>query len=190
MNRSGHHDCSTTRRTVIATGGALAASALAGCLGGDRPDPVAIESDAQCDDCGMVIANHPGPNGQLFFEEASPEGHDDPAWFDSLKKCFFPYKIEHERRDWSVAGMYATDYSAVDYEVITDGGETYISSHTAPGSFAPAAVLYYVVESQVTGAMGPDFYPFSVEADATAFADEYGGQVLAFEAIGEDLVGA
>lgn len=184
------HDCSCTRRTVVLAGGALAASALAGCLGSDRPDPVAVEAGAQCDVCGMVIANHPGPNGQLFLEDASPEGHDDPAVFDSLKKCLFPYTLEQERRDRTVAATYATDYSAVDYEVTTDEGATYISSHTAPGSFAPAADLHYVVESEVQGAMGPDFHPFSVAADATAFADAYGGRVLAFEEIGADLVGA
>jgi nitrous oxide reductase accessory protein NosL len=37
--------------------------------------------------------------------------------------------------------------------------------------------------------MGPDFVPFSREADATAFADEYGGDVVEYGDIGEGLIG-
>ena len=179
------------RRSVLAAGGALAASALAGCLqsDGEQPDPVAIPDTAQCDVCGMIIANHPGPNGQIFYSDNSPEGHDNPAWFCSLKKCFFPYKLEHDRLGWTVAAMYVTDYSAVDYGTSTSGGVTYISAHREPASFGPARELSYVVESDVQGAMGPDFYPFSDAEDADGFAAEYGGRVLGFGDIGPDLVG-
>jgi copper chaperone NosL len=188
---SASQDCSVERRPLLAAGGAVAASTLGGCLdlGGREPAAVAIDEGAQCDVCGMVIPKHPGPNGQLFYEDESPEGHDNPAWFDSLKKCFFPYKLEHERRDWSVAAMYVTDYSAVEYELSTSDGRTYISSHTDPASFADARELHYVVESDVHGAMGPDFYPFSERADAEAFAADHGGRVLEFEDIGAGVVG-
>lgn len=184
-------DHPVARRTVLAAGGTVAAAALAGCglFDSEGPAPVAITSSAQCDVCEMVISKHPGPNGQIFYADESPRGHDNPAWFDSLKKCFFPYKIEHERRGWSIAAMYVTDYSSVDYEVTTSGGTTYVSSHTAPESFAPARDLHYVVESDAQGAMGPDFFPFSVQDDAGAFAGEYGGRIVQFGDIGSDLVG-
>ena len=182
------------RRSILRTGGVAVATALAGCLGGgggggEVPSPTAIESGAQCDVCGMVIPNHPGPNGQLFYRDHRPQTHDNPAWFDSLKACFFPYYFEKDRLDWTLAVGYVTDYSAVDYDLQDSGGETYISSHTEPASFADATAVSYVVGSDVVGAMGPDFIPFSAAADADSFAAEHGGQVLPFEDIDPELLG-
>jgi nitrous oxide reductase accessory protein NosL len=195
----GHGHCvdcghALTRRTVLATGAGGVAVALAGCTsfgggGGSAPEPIALDAGQACDNCGMVIQNHPGPVGQVFFEDNAPEGHENPAYFDALKQCMFPYRLERENRGWSVAAQYVTDYSSVDYDVSTEGGDTYVSSHVGAAAFAPAEELYYVVESEVKGAMGPDFVPFSAEADATAFAEEYGGDVVEYGDIGEGLIG-
>lgn len=144
---------------------------------------------ASCDECGMVISNHPGPNGEIYWADADPEGHDAPFWFDSLKQCFFPHYFEGTDRGQELAAAYVTDYSAVDYDVSTKNGESYITSHTDADAFGPAKDLDYVVESEVTGAMGPDFVPFGDESDATAFADEYDGTVVAFADVKPALTG-
>jgi len=183
-----------TRRTVLAAGASTAAVALAGCTsssfgGGSAPDPIALDADQACDNCGMIIQKHPGPVGQVFFRDNAPEGHDNPAYFDALKQCMFPYRLERENMGWNVVAQYVTDYSSVDYSVTTEGGESYVSSHVGADAFAPAEDLYYVVGSEVLGAMGPDFVPFSEEADATAFADEYGGDIVEYGDIGEGLIG-
>ena len=65
----------------------------------------------------MVVGEHFGPNGQVFYEEHSPEGDDGPARFHTLVAGLSPYHSRQERR-----------------------GRTYISSHTAAGSFAPAPI--------------------------------------------------
>jgi len=185
----------THRRRVLGAGAAGVAASLAGCLdgltgdGSDAPAAVAIADDAACDVCGMVIEKHPGPNGQLFYADESPAGHDNPARFDALKQCFFPYKFERDAMGWSETAAYVTDYSAVDYDVSAESGATTISSHAEASAFAPAADLQYVVGSDVQGAMGPDFVPFSDGGDATSFAEEYGGDVVSFGEIGEGLVG-
>lgn len=179
------------RRDVILTGGAAAAAAVAGCLGGQAttPDPVALTGGLQCDACGMIVEKHPGPDGQLFYRDERPEGHENPARFDSLKQCFFPYRLEHEQLGWSVAAAYVTDYSAVDFTVQTQGGTTIISSHPEADAFAPAPDLQYVVGSEVEGAMGPDFIPFSRRGDAESFAAEHDGDILAFDDIDEGVIG-
>ena len=192
--RHGHGFGPIDRRTVLKTGATLLATASAGCLGGsegsgDVPTPVTIESGAQCDVCGMVIANHPGPNGQLFYRDNSPATHDNPAWFDALQACFFPYYFEKDRLDWTLAVGYVTDYSAVEYDIQESGGETYISSHTDAASFTDATAVSYVVGSDVHGAMGPDFIPFSEAGDAESFATDHGGEVLGFDDIGPELLG-
>ena len=71
----------------------------------------------------MIIQKHPGPVGQVFFRDNAPEGHDNPAYFDALKQCLFPYRLERENRGWSVTAQYVTDYSSVDYDVTTEGDE-------------------------------------------------------------------
>lgn len=137
----------------------------------------------------MVIESHPGPDGQIFYADNSPANHDNPARFDSLKRCLFPYLFEHQQQGWTAAAIYATDYSSVEYTVRTEGDQALISSHPEASAFADATDLHYVVGSDVAGAMGPDFVPFSKRADADSFAGEYGGDVVAFDEIGPTLVG-
>ncbi|WP_276299774.1 nitrous oxide reductase accessory protein NosL [Halorussus lipolyticus] len=191
-----HTDGTDQRRRSVLRASALGVTAsLAGCLGGltgdggQAPAAVPLAGDLACDVCGMVIGKHPGPNGQIFYGDNSPEGHDNPARFDSLKRCFFPYKLEHEQMGWNIDAAYVTDYSSVEYDVSTQGSATTISSFTDPESFARAEDLNYVVDSEVEGAMGPDFVPFSNDEDAASFADEYGGEVVEYGDIGEALVG-
>ncbi len=188
----------TRRRAVLGAAGTGIAASLAGCLDSlgplidddsDGPDPRGLGDGVDCDVCGMVIDKHPGPNGQIFYEDEGPDGHSLPARFDSLKQCFFPYRLEHDEMGWTETAAYVTDYSSVDYDVSSEGGTTTISSHVEPSSFGVAQELQYVVGSDVQGAMGPDFVPFSDGDDAAAFADEYGGDVVAFDEIGEGLVG-
>ena len=186
------HGSRSTRRTVLGAGATLGVAALAGCtnLGGSAPPAAMSLTDGQaCDVCGMVIEKHPGPDGQIFYQKNAPEGHDNPARFDSLKQCLFPYLLEHEQLGWRTAAVYVTDYSSVEYTVTDEGGSPVISSHPEAKAFAPAADLSYVVDSDVEGAMGPDFLPFSNAEDAEAFAAEYGGDVLGFDEIDEGVIG-
>lgn len=187
------HGSTLARRRLLVLCGSLAVGSFAGCTGGDSdataPDPIALSGGLQCDVCGMVIGMHPGPSGQLFYRDQTPEGHENPARFDSMKSCFFPYKFEHERLDWAVAAAYVTDYSAVEYELEREGGTTYISSHVAEDAFARATDVVYVVGSEVEGAMGPDFLPFSDRADAEAFASEHGGELVEYDDVDESMLG-
>lgn len=187
-----------TRRRLLRASAVGVGASLAGCVDGlagdggggdgDVPDPVSLGDERDCDNCGMVIGNHPGPNGQLFFEDEAPAGHGNPARFDSLERYFFPHLLERERRGRTVAAGYVTDYSAVDYDVSTRGGAATVSSHPESAAFARADGLRYVVDSGAEGAMGPDFVPFSEPADAESFADEYGGRVVGYDDIDEGLL--
>jgi nitrous oxide reductase accessory protein NosL len=81
-----------------------------------------------------------------------------------------------------------TDYSTVEYAVRDGGGRASISAPTAPETFGNAKTVTYVVESDVSGGMGPAMIPFSGSADADAFVDEYGGRTLAFADVTERFV--
>lgn len=179
-----------TRRGVLS--GAAAASVvplagLAGCLGGDVPEPVSLDGDQTCDHCGMVISEHPGPAGQTFFEGNVPEGRDGPAWFCS-SKCTYNYGFQREEEGRSVEVSYLTDYSGVDYSVEGEGGSLVITAHLEADAFADASELVLVAGSDVQGAMGSSLIPFSDTADAEAFAEEYGGEVVPHAEVTPDLL--
>lgn len=190
-----HHqgEAGPTRRRLLALAGVSAGTILAGCLGdsgpAEPPDPIALEGGLQCDVCGMVIGEHFGPNGQLFYEDFEPGGHENPARFDALEACLFPYLFQQDQQGRSLVAAYATDYSAVAYTIETIDEQPYISSHTAADSFAPAESLHYVVDSSLQGAMGPDFFSFSDSADAEDVASEFDGRVIGFEEVTPDLLG-
>lgn len=181
----GHH---ISRRRILTVAGAGSVVALAGCLGEDEdaPDPVSLDEGQACDQCGMVIDDHPGPAGQIYFEGGRPEGRDGPARFCS-GVCTFEYHFDAEDDGSTPIETYLTDYSGVDYSV-SDEEEPFISAHLAAEYFAPASTLQFVVETDVRGAMGPDLIPFGDGDDADDFAAEYDGTVISEGEISRELI--
>lgn len=178
-----HPDSATerlTRRRLLAAMGVGGLTSVAGCLSAETPDPVTLGNDDACDVCGMVIPQHPGPSTEVFYRNEDPSGHDNPARFDSTWEAF-QYDFERRDRGWTRAAFYVTDYSSVDYELFTDGGTMFISTHPAAEAFTPASDVTFVVGSSVEGAMGRDLIAFSDDEDATDFAAEYGGSEAAFD---------
>jgi len=184
------------RRTAL---GSLATvvggSGLSGCLSNSSnqtsqqtPTPIELSGTKLDDEGGMVIGEHGGPNGQIFYATNSPEEHENPAWFHTLTFGLFPYYFEHEDAGWEAEAIYVTDYSTVDYEVASTENANQISTHTAADTFGHAKTMTYVMESDVIGGMGPALIPFSADSDATSFVDEYGGRTVTFDAITPELI--
>lgn len=187
----------TTRRGVLAALAVGGAGALAGCLGGDEaaPDPVTLRgSEKSCDNCNMVVEQHQGPKAQAFYLDDAPtdtigDREDGGAFFCSTW-CCYTFVFRHEGRGHDPAGMYGTDYSSVEYELLDDGPGTLVSAHLDAGSFVDLTTLTFVVDSEVQGAMGPSLVGFSEADDAEAFAGEHGGDVLEHGEITAELVSA
>ncbi|MFB6165415.1 MAG: nitrous oxide reductase accessory protein NosL [Haloarculaceae archaeon] len=181
------------RRRVLA-GVAAGTAALAGCSsgsdgggGGDRPDPVTLTTDDQCEVCGMVIPNHPGPSTEIFYADHTPTGHPNPAHFDSTWEAF-QYDFRRGDQGWQRSVMYVTDYSAVDYRIRTDQGDRLISRHPKASAFVAADDVTFVAGSAVKGAMGKDLIGFGERGDARSFADEHGGQLVGLGDVSRELI--
>ncbi|MFB6184780.1 MAG: nitrous oxide reductase accessory protein NosL [Haloarculaceae archaeon] len=182
-------DCFTRRRVVVG-GATVAGAALAGCLGGSNgtvPDAVALTDADTCDVCGMVIPKHPGPSAEIFYADQRPSGHDNPARFDSTWEAF-EYDFRRRDRGWNRQVFYVTDYSAVDYEVFSEGGDALISTHPDAEAFVDAQSVTFVVGSSVGGAMGADLIGFSESSDARSFRSEYGGELAAFDDVTRETI--
>ncbi|MGQ4557012.1 nitrous oxide reductase accessory protein NosL [Halobellus sp. GM3] len=191
LDRGNH--VSMRRRRFLLAGAGTAAASVAGCLGGsgggdgDAPAAVTVPEDATCDVCGMVIRQHPGPTAEIFYADREPEDHENPARFDSTWEAY-QYEFERDDEGWEDVAFYVTDYSAVEYEVFEDGGDTLITRHYEASMFAPAADVTYVVDSEVKGTMGRDLIGFSDRADAESFQSSHGGSLTAHDGVTPEVV--
>jgi copper chaperone NosL len=188
--RSGGH---YSRRQTLLVGATVALSSVAGCLGsgesGDTEVPAAITlpDDATCDVCGMVISQHPGPTAEIFYAEQSPEGHDNPARFDSTWEAY-QYDFEHQNQGWEKTAFYVTDYSSVEYSLVEERGSTLVSTHPQEEAFARVDDVTYVAGSAVEGAMGKDLVGFTDESDAESFQSEHGGELITHDEVTPEVI--
>lgn len=177
------------RRRFLALASLVVGVGVAGCgSGSETPDPVSLDDGQHCDQCGMVIQQHAGPVGQTYYEGDRPEGRDGPAWFCS-SVCLYRYQFAAEEGERTRTVSYLTDYSGVDYTIEGDD-EQFISAHLGAEFFEPIGELTLVVRSEIQGAMGPAMVPFSDEADARDFSDEYGGDLIEATAVSRELLDA
>jgi len=145
----------------------------------------------------MVIGDHGGPNGQVFYAGTEPEPRQGPvqgpdgtehlAWFHTLARGLFPYHFDMVDNGAEATAIYVTDYSRVDWELPEEAERKTMPAPTAPETFADATRLTYV-ESAVMGGMGPDLIPFSETEEAERFAETHGGQTIAYGDIDRTLI--
>ncbi|OYR50891.1 nitrous oxide reductase accessory protein NosL [Halorubrum sp. Ea1] len=173
-----HQHPPTSRRRLLSGVGAGIALAAAGCLGEESASitPISLDGERACDQCGMIIEDHPGPVGQVHFEDDEPEG-GRPGQFCS-STCTYTYRFDAEDAGRTPLATFLTDYSLVEQEVFEEGSDVMFSSHVESEAFSRTTDLTVVARSEVVGAMGPELIPFSEEADVTAFVDEYGGEPM------------
>lgn len=188
-----------TRRGVLAATAGTGVVALAGCLGflggSEVPDPESIEEGTACDQCNMIVDRHPGPVGQSFFTDDAPseleDREDGRANFCSTW-CMYSFTLDQEQRGFEAAVSYGTDHSTVEYDIGEDAGTLVIdpTPHLDADAFAAVSDLTYVVDSEVEGAMGSSLIGFSDRDDASAFAEEYGGDLVEHSDVSFELISA
>nr|WP_274595610.1 MULTISPECIES: nitrous oxide reductase accessory protein NosL [Halorubrum] len=174
---------------------------MAGCLGGSAeqtPDPVDLSGQKTDYQGGMVIGDHGGPNGQVFYANMEPEPRQGPvqgpdgtenlAWFHTLAHGLFPYHFDMVDTGAEATAMYVTDYSRVDWELAEEAERKTMPAPTAPETFSDATRLTYVVGSSVMGGMGPDLIPFSETDAAERLAETHGGQTIEYDDIDRTLI--
>lgn len=189
----------TTRRTFLGVAATTSAASVSGCLGlfgGEEvPEPVTIDAGTACDQCNMLIDRHPGPVGQSYYVDDAPSALEDRedghANFCSTW-CLYSFTFDQEQRGFEATGSYATDYSAVEYDIGEDAGTLVIDPvpHLDADAFAPTSELTYVVDSDVEGAMGSSLIGFSDRDDASTFSEEHGGDLVEHSEVSSELISA
>lgn len=150
------------------------ALAMAGCrekANEAPPPPQHLTADATGHYCGMALAEHPGPKGQIILASRT-----DPVWFSSARDAFAFTILAEESKD--VRAIYVSDMGkAPTWD--KPGDDNWVDAHQA----------FFVVDSRKQSGMGaPETVPFSDRAAADKFAESNGGRVLSFSEVPHDYV--
>lgn len=153
----------------------LCAPVLAAC--NDRsakaPTPLEPTADAVSHFCGMLLAEHPGPKGQIFLKDRS-----SPVWFSSVSETVAFTMLPEEP-----AGIVAI--------YVNDMGKARNWERPEAGMWVEARSAWYVIGSDRRGPAGMgdgerEPIPFGQEADARQFRETHGGRVVRFAEIPQD----
>jgi len=131
------------------------------------PPPMELSDSAICSMDGMLLADFPGPKGQILYDQGKPEVFCDTV--ELLSALIAPEQQRH------VAAAYTQDMAHTSWD-------------KPQGHWIDARTAYYVAGSRRTGSMGPTLASFAGERDAQAFARDNGGRVLRFADITPDMV--
>lgn len=144
-------------------------AALAACSPAEettaRPEP--ITTGTACSMDGMILADFPGPKGQIHYASGEPD------FFCDTPELFSIYlQPEQQKR---ITGIFTQDMGKTDWEKPQD-------------NWIDARKAWFVLGSSKTGSMGPTLAAFAEQKAAETFAGEYGGKVLRFEEVTPEMV--
>lgn len=147
----------------------LAFFGLVGCSAVEEsaPLPVEIEAGTSCTLDGMLLADFPGPKAQIHYSQGPTD-----FFCDTVEMFSIVLRPEQQKR---IRAVYVQDMGKTDWNA--PQGQ-WIDAHTA----------WYVANSQQRGSMGKTLASFSLEADAQAFMNEYGGKLYRFADITPEMV--
>lgn len=130
--------------------------------------PVEISQDTACELDGMLLADYPGPKGQIHFAD-TPE----PAFYCDTMEVL--NTLMHPEEVRKITAVYVQDMVKADWD-------------HPEGHWIDARTAIYVEGSSRLGSMGPTFGSFSNEEDAKAFIAKYGGKLLHMKDITPEMV--
>lgn len=141
----------------------LALLLASGCLPDSdsaAPPPQEITREESGYYCGMIVADHPGPKGQVFVGDAA-----EPIWFPSVRDTIAFLMLPGEQKN--VRAVYVNDMARA---------ETWQAPE--PGTWVDAESAWYVLGSRKRGGMGlAEAVPFGTRSEAEAFIDSHGGRL-------------
>jgi copper chaperone NosL len=132
---------------------------------------VSIGENDQCHLCGMMIAQYPGPKGELFNKD-----NEEVKKFCSTRDLFGFY-LQPENKHRAIK-ILVHDMSVNPWESPEDD------------HFIDAKTAWYVWGSSKNAAMGPALASFANETAAKDFAESFGGMVHRFDDITLEMLGS
>ncbi len=162
-------------RWAMLVAASLAISGLAGCdepvSTSALPAPAEVSTEALGHYCGMLLADHEGPKGQIFLASRT-----EPIWFSSVRDTIAFLRLPEEARDVAVT-------------YVNDMGKAKHWDKPERGAWVDARTAWFVVDSDMRGGMGaPEAVPFSEKSAAEAFREKHGGELARLDDIPDAYV--
>lgn len=162
----------TRRRLLCGCAGLAALGVLGACAPETERNAAAAPGEADrttsCALDGMLLADYPGPKGQLHYAGAA-----QVDWYcdttEVLSVLLRPEQARPLRAAW------VQDMAKADWD-------------RPVGHWIDARSAFYVLGSRKKGSMGSTAASFATNAEADAFAAQHGGKVFAFAAIKPEMV--
>lgn len=129
--------------------------------------PHDITPATACSLDGMILADYPGPKGQIRYDKGEPD-----FFCDTMELMSIYLQPEQKKR---VAGIFTQDMGKTDWK-------------KPQGNWIDAKKAFFVLGSDMKGSMGPTLATFARAEDAQSFAKAHGGRVLRFDEITLDMV--
>lgn len=135
------------------------------------PPPFALTREAMGRYCGMNVAEHGGPKGQVILAR-----YIEPIWFSTARDAIAFTMLPEEPKD--IRAIYVSDMAkAPSWE--EPGADNWVDARQA----------FFVIGSDRKGGMGAaEAVPFSKEDAAAAFAGTHGGRIVRFDEVPRDYV--
>lgn len=159
------------RRRLLCGCAGLAALALGGCDARDDQTasvPLEIGAQTSCALDGMLLADFPGPKGQIHYGQGQ-----EVDWYcdtmELLASLLAPEQLRPVKAAW------VQDMGQADWQ-------------RPRGHWIDARKAWYVLGSRRRGSMGPTAASFSAEDAARTFAQTHGGRVLRYTDIKPEMV--
>lgn len=157
-------------KAVICLAALLSAGGCSEQAPGSR-DPVTLTDQAIGHFDQMIVVGHRGPKAQVHLADVTT-----PLWFTQVRDAFAYQRADE--KDAEIAAIY-----------VNDMGSAKSWDDPGPDNWVAAESASYVVGSEKRGGMGaPELVPFGDDAAAAAFAEQYGGRVIAFSDIDDEVV--
>ncbi len=129
--------------------------------------PIEITAGTACSLDGMILADFPGPKGQIHYASGEPD-----FFCDTMELFSIYLQPEQQKR---VTVIYTQDMAKTSWE-------------KPENNWIDAKQAYYVLGSSVHGSMGPTLASFATTEGAEAFVAKFGGKILRFDEVTPDTV--
>lgn len=159
------------RRRLLCGCAGLATLSLLGCGqsgAAASSAPAEIDAQASCSLDGMLLADYPGPKGQIRYD-----GVAEVQWFcDSVELLSVLLAPEQVR---AVQSAHVQDMALADWD-------------QPRGHWIDARQALYVLGSKRHGSMGPTAASFATESAAQTFVQQHGGRLLRYAELQPGMV--
>ncbi|MBF0126118.1 MAG: nitrous oxide reductase accessory protein NosL [Magnetococcales bacterium] len=126
------------------------------------PPPLEPAGDTKGYYCGMNLAEHVGPKGQIHVA-----GEPGALWFSSMRDAFA--YLRHEGKTRRILAFYVNDMGRAEWD------------HPQPGTWIEAREAHFVLGASRSGGMGTvELIPFGTPSAAQDWVRRHGGRVMVY----------